>query len=124
MFFAKDIPLEGVIPIKSHDSTGEPDILVSNPRIYYGENTLDYVLVNTNTDELDCRTGEGSLVRTKYAGSGGVQLNSLIKRIASAWEFADINILISGELTWETLVQYHRHIQDRVRKVVPFLKLD
>ena len=124
MFFAKDIPIDGVIPIQSYDSTGEPEILVSNPRIYYGENTKDYVLVNTNTDELDFQTGEGTLVRTKYAGSGGVQLNSIIKRIAYAWQFADINILISGELTGESLIQYHRHVQDRIRKLVPFLVLD
>ena len=123
-FFAKDIPVDGVLPIQSQDSDGEPEILVSNPRLYYGENTTAYVIVKTNTDELDFQTGEGDLVRTKYDGNGGVQLSSFLKRVAYAWQFADVNILISGEITGESLIQYRRQVQERISTIVPFLQLD
>ena len=123
-FFAKDIPSDGVIPIGLESLPDSPDLVVDNARIYYGENTLDYVIVNTKTDELDFQTEEGDLVRTKYSGDGGVRLSSFIKRLAYAWEFGDINILISGEITGDSLVQYRRSVQERISTVAPFLRLD
>jgi hypothetical protein len=124
IFYAQDIPKEGVIPISNPLSDSEPDLLVTNPRIYYGENTLEYVVVNTNTDEVDFNTREGTVYRTNYFGEGGVRLDSFIKRLAYAWQFSDMNILISGEITGESRLQYRRHIQERVLTVAPFLVLD
>ena len=124
VFFAKDIPADGVIPIRSVGSLDEPEIIVSNPRIYYGENTLDYVIVNTNTDELDYQTEDAGLVRTRYAGDGGVGIGSFIRRLAYAWQFADINIAISGEITGDSMIQYRRQVQERISTVAPFLLLD
>ncbi len=124
-FFAKDIPPNGTIPISAASSPDdETDIVVTNPRIYFGENTKDYVIVNTKSDELDFQTEGGEVVRTRYTGDGGVRLSSFLRRIAYAWEFADLNILISGEITGDSLIQYHRRIQERVSTIAPFLLLD
>ncbi len=123
-FFAKDIPVGGAIPIGLQDGVTPPDLIVDNPRIYYGENTLEYVIVNSNTDELDYQTEEGDLFRTRYAGKGGVELSSIFRRLAYAWQFGDFNILISGEINPESRLQYRRTIQERVAKVTPFLVLD
>ena len=123
-FFARDIPADGVIPISTGAVDADPDIVITNPRIYYGENTLDYVIVNTNTDELDYQTEAGELFRTNYFGSGGVRLNSFIRKLAYAWEFGDVNVLISGEITSDSLLQYRRDIQTRISTVAPFLRLD
>ncbi|MCH8205700.1 MAG: UPF0182 family protein [Chloroflexi bacterium] len=123
-FFAKDIPSNGVIPIGLESLPDSPDLVVANPRIYYGENTADYVIVNTKTDELDFQTEEGDLVRTNYFGDGGVRLSSFIKRLAYAWEFGDVNIVISDEITGASRVQYRRSVQERISTVAPFLRLD
>lgn len=123
-FFAKDIPAEGIIPIQSENSTGDPEIIIDNPRIYYGENTLEYIVVNSQTDELDYQTGTGELFRTNYTGRGGVRLSSFIQRIAYAWQFGDINIFISGQITGDSRIQYRRQIQERISVVAPFLLLD
>ena len=123
-FFAKDIPADGAIPIGIHDGVTPPEIIVDNPRIYYGENTLDSVIVNSNTDELDYQTEQGDLIRTRYAGTGGVQLTGMLRRLAYAWQFGDFNILISGEITPESRLQYRRAIQERVHTAAPFLLLD
>ncbi len=121
-FYAKDIPNDGRIPVGAPGA--EPDIVVDNPRIYYGENTVDYVITNTKTDEVDYNTEEGELIRNRYSGEGGVRLSSIFRRMAYAWEFADINIMISGEITDGSLLQYHREVQERISKVAPFLLLD
>ena len=123
-FFARGIPAGGIIPIQSSEPGREPETVITNPRIYYGENTVQHTIVNTNTDELDYQTAEGELFRTKYTGVGGVQLSSLLRRIAFAWQLTDLNVLISGEITGESRIQYRREIQERVRSVAPFLLLD
>ena len=124
VFFAKDIPSNGEIPVSDFTQDSQTDILISNPRIYYGENTRDYVIVNTNTQELDYQTSEGDLIKTNYFGDGGVILDSLLKKILYAWEMGDVNILISSELKNDSRIQYRRQIQERVEILAPFLKLD
>ena len=124
VFFAKDIPADGVIPIQGLNGQGGPELLVTNPRIYYGENTLDYIIANSLQEELDYQTESGDLFRTNYTGRGGVQMSSFFRRLAYAWQFADVNILISGQITGESRLQYRRAIQERIHTVAPFLLLD
>tara|TARA_A100001037_G_scaffold306834_1_gene356661 strand:- start:46972 stop:49761 length:2790 start_codon:yes stop_codon:yes gene_type:complete len=124
-FFAKDIPNNGIIPVKDYSiKDSEEEFLVSNPRIYYGENDYPYAIVNTKTKELDYQTDEGDLFRINYWGSGGVVLDSTFKRLLYAIEFRDLNILISGEITNESLIQYRRSLTERINKIAPFLTLD
>ena len=124
IFFAKDIPANGEIPISSPKAGASPDIMVNNPRIYYGENSEGYVIVNTDTQELDYQTGEGDLIVTNYEGSGGVGVGSYFRKLLYAWQMRDINILISNQLNENSRIQYRRSVEDRVSTVAPFLKLD
>ena len=124
IFFAKDIPANGQIPISSPETGATPDVMVNNPRIYYGENTLNYVIVNTNTEELDYQTGEGELIKASYEGDGGVSVGTWFRKLVYAWEMRDINILISSELNNQSRIQYKREIQERVAEIAPFLTLD
>ena len=110
-FFAQDIPPVGAIEI-------------AQPRIYYGEHSLGFVIVNSDTEEFDHEPEEGRPIYKNYDGSGGISLNSLLRRVAYAWEFTDLNILISNQLTSESRIQYRRTIQDRIGHVAPFLELD
>ena len=123
-FFAKDIPQDGTIAISSGAKGAEPDDIVTNPRIYYGEKTLDYVIVNSNTPELDYQAAGGELLSIQYDGAGGVNIGGFFRRLAYAWQFTDINILITGEITNDSRLQYRREIQERVSTVAPFLRLD
>ena len=123
-FYAQDIPTDGAIPVGRKDGVTPPDLIVDNPRIYYGENTVDYVIVNSNTQEIDYQTETGDLFRNHYDGKGGVKLDSFFRRLAYAWQFGDVNILISGEISPKSRLQYRREIQERVAAVAPFLQLD
>lgn len=128
-FFSKDIPSDGIINVKSMDGEIQENLSVENPRIYYGESSSPYVIVNTKTKEVDYQEKgkdgkEGILRRHNYAGLGGITLDSAIKKILYAWKFTDINIFISGEITNQSKIQYDRNIQERVKKLVPYLELD
>ena len=123
-FFAKDIPSDGIILVGIEDSIDGPDLVVENPRIYYGENTLDHIVANSNTDELDYQTSGDVLIRNNYAGSGGVRLSSFFRKLAYTWQIGDINLLISSEINSDSRLQYRRSIEERISTVAPFLILD
>ena len=108
--FVKDLPPVGVIDI-------------TQPEIYFGEKTNDYVIVNAKTDEFDYPSGDDNIYG-RYQGETGVSLSGFFRRLAYAWEMGDFNILISGELTSQSRILYHRNIQDRVSTLAPFLELD
>ncbi|MFC1929445.1 UPF0182 family protein [Chloroflexota bacterium] len=110
ILFLKDIPPAGELDIEQ-------------PRIYFGEKTEGYVIVNTRTQEFDYPMGEAN-VYGPYQGRDGISLGSFLRRLIYAWQFGDFNILISGELTQESRILYYRHIQERVNHLAPFLKLD
>ena len=111
VFLVKDVPPEG-------------SVKVTEPRIYFGERTGSYVIVNTNTPEFDYPTPEDKPIYTSYAGKGGIALNSLLRRVVYAWEFNDLNVVVSSELTPQSRIMYRRNIADRVQRIAPFLRLD
>ena len=110
-FFLRDVPPTG-------------DLVIQRPEIYFGENTKGFVIVDTKTSEFDY-PGPGDLpIYKDYEGTGGVGIGSFIRRAAYAWQFLDLNVLISGQITSDSKVQYRREIQKRVEAVAPFLLLD
>ncbi|MBI2164943.1 MAG: UPF0182 family protein [Chloroflexi bacterium] len=111
LFFLKDIPPIGAMEL-------------NRPEIYHGENKESFVVVNSKLPEFDYPTKEDTPVYTRYAGKGGVQLSSALRRLAYAWQFRDFNVFISGEITPESRIQYRRNIQERVQAITPFLRLD
>ncbi len=110
-----------VLLVKDIPPTG--DFNIERPEIYFGEKTNDYVIVKTKTEEFDYPMGDEN-VYVYYQGDAGVSLGSFIRRLIYAWEFSDLNILISGELTSESRILYYRNIQERVHRLAPFLRLD
>ena len=113
-FIIKDIPGTAV--------PGMPK--ATQPRIYFGESEdVPFVVVNTNEKEVDYPTGE-ALQTTSYSGKGGVEMKGPLRRAAFAWRFRDFNVLISGAIRGDSRIVFRRKIQDRLRQVAPFLKLD
>lgn len=96
---------------------------LERPQIYYGEMDNEYVLVNTKTPELDYPKGDQNIY-TNYEGKGGVQLDSFFKKAMMALRFKDIKIILSGEITEQSRIMFHRSIKERIAKITPFLRLD
>ncbi|MFC1967976.1 UPF0182 family protein [Chloroflexota bacterium] len=118
-----EVSKEGLPHLWVQDVPPIGKIDIERPEIYYGEKTNNYVIVNTRAEEFDYPKGDTN-VYTRYAGGGGIKLNSFIRKLAYAWQFGDINILISGELTPGSQLLYRRNIQQRVQRLAPFLQLD
>ncbi|RLG19210.1 UPF0182 family protein, partial [Candidatus Micrarchaeota archaeon] len=111
--YIKDIP-----PVSISD-----DLKVEEPRIYYGEQTDEYVIVRSGTKELDYPSGEKN-VYTTYEGKGGVELSSPFRRLIYALKFGAVQILVSDSVKPESRILFNRNIRERVRTVAPFLMYD
>ncbi len=128
-------------PVNEATSEGQPrlwirdlppvtpeDIPLTNPAVYFGENTQRYVIVRSRLKELDYPllrgTGEEENVYTTYEGDGGVPLGGFLSRLLFALRLNDTNILLTRDLTPESRLLWRRSIQERVRTMFPFLLWD
>ena len=101
---------------------GQP--VTEQPRIYYGEfNDVDFVAVNSSTDELDFEGASGETPFT-YTGKGGIELGGYFRRALFAWRFQDANLLISGQVDSESRLLIRRDIEQRAKETMPFLMFD
>jgi uncharacterized membrane protein (UPF0182 family) len=112
-----------VLFIRDLPPVSDVSLEVTRPGIYYGELSNDWVVVNSQQREFDYPSGEGN-VFTQYDGLGGVPVSSLLRRIVFSTRFGSMKILFSQDITAESRVMYHRRIQERVRKALPFLYWD
>jgi uncharacterized membrane protein (UPF0182 family) len=100
-----------------------PELAITQPGIYYGEMTDDYVVVRTEEEELDYPSGDQN-VYTTYAGTGGVVLDSALKRVAYALRLGSNQVLLSSSITSESRLLWRRAIDQRVQTVAPFMRYD
>jgi uncharacterized membrane protein (UPF0182 family) len=112
VFYLQNIP-----PV----ATGGPQI--TEPRIYFGERSSDYVIVKTSTPEFDYPNGKDNAYAS-YAGRDGIALEGSARRLLFAWYFEDLNVLVSRYLGPESRIMFRRSIRDRVNTIAPFLGLD
>ncbi|MGB3905858.1 MAG: UPF0182 family protein [Anaerolineae bacterium] len=100
-----------------------PGLEITRPELYYGEKTDTYVFVNSTIEEFDYPSGDQNMTTT-YEGTGGVLLDSPLKRAAFAYRFGDVAVVLSEYLTPQSRVMLYRNIHQRVRQVAPFLLFD
>ncbi|GAG55084.1 unnamed protein product, partial [marine sediment metagenome] len=109
--------------IKDIPPVSSVNLDITRPEIYYGEITKGYVIVKTKAKEFDYPKGDENVYST-YAGNGGMPVSSLWRRILFSIKFSNMQILLTTNLTPESRIMINRNIQERVKKVAPFLSYD
>jgi hypothetical protein len=112
-FFVKDIP-----PVVTVES-----LKITRPEIYYGELANEYVFVKTTARELDYPAGDQNIYTT-YEGRGGVPIDSFWRKLLFSAHHATLRIALSQDVTRQSHILLHRQIQERVKKIAPFLTFD
>lgn len=125
-----------VSPVNSADSGGLPsfivkdlppksssDLQISEPGIYFGEETPNYAVVGTAQKEFDYPVG-GQNATTMYKAKNGIPVGGLLDRLAFAIRFGDSGILLSQAITPDSRLLYRRTITERVKALAPWLTLD
>ena len=100
-----------------------PELPLAEPSLYFGELSNDYVIVRTRTREFHYLRGDEN-VFTQYAGSGGLALESLGRRIMFALRFGAYQIAFNDDISGESRILFHRNIAERVQEIAPFLTFD
>lgn len=113
VLFVKDIP----------PFTTQKELTVDQPEIYYGELANEYVVVKTKAKEFNYPKGEENVYET-YQGTGGVQIDSLWKKLMYAIHFGSLKLLLSNDITNDSRIMYDRQIVARVQKIAPFINFD
>jgi len=108
--------------IKDIPSDNSTDIKITNPRIYYGEKTNDYAIVNTKISEFDYPKGDDNII-TKYQGDAGINMG-FFNKILFAINKRDLNFLLSRDVTSESKILVNRNVVERAKKIAPFLTYD
>ena len=106
----------------------EPDGLpdVEEARIFFGENSGGYVIVNTDVEP------SGSLADANtfgpYDGADGIRIGSgvtgFLRRAALSLRFGEVDPLLSGSIRSDSRVLLQRDVTDRVKQLAPFLAYD
>ncbi len=109
----KDIP-----PVSKFKS-----LEVTRPELYYGELSLDYVIVNTKEEEFDYPSGEDNIY-AHYKGNGGIPISNAWRKVLFGWKYGGTKFLFSGYPTKESRIMIHRQIRDRIKNIAPFLYFD
>ncbi len=117
-FLLQDVP-----PVASVDQ-----LELEQPRVYFGETYEPgrpvIVVTGDEPQEIDYPSeGEGTAFNS-YDGTAGVRLSSIWERIAFAFRYRDLNLLISGEIKPESKVLVERNIRQIVANLAPFLHVD
>jgi uncharacterized membrane protein (UPF0182 family) len=116
-FLVSDVP-GTVVP-------GAEALEPTQARIYYGESFTpeDYAIVQSQQEEIDYATYDG-VFRSRYEGSGGIEISNLFRKLAFAIREGDPNLLLSSLITSESRMMIYRNVRDRVLRAAPFLSLD
>ncbi len=134
---AGEVDSEGRPLFVDPESKDNP-LALEQPRLYFGELSPSYSIVNTKQPEIDGPVGglsasggeqpsgqeAGRQATFNYDGEGGVELTHLGRKLAYALKYREPNLLLSDAITSDSRVLYERSPRERVQKVAPFLELD
>jgi uncharacterized protein len=108
------------MPIES----SAPEIKVTRPEIYFGQQTDRFVYVKTKQKEFDYPQGESNTYTT-YQGTGGIEMGGRLRRTLLAWAIGDLQkVPFSDDITNDSRVLINRNIRELINGVAPFLIYD
>jgi hypothetical protein len=111
--FVKDIP----------PKTEYEELKITQPQIYFGEQSTDFIVVNTKANEFDYPLGNQNVFAT-YDGNDGIKLSNILKKAIFSLKLGSVNLFVSSAVTPESKVLLKRDIVERATALAPFLQYD
>ena len=116
VFYEQNIPPVGPLP-------------EFEPRIYFGEKSPEYSIVGgpagSRPREFDYPDSSAAGQKNNtYAGEGGVEIGSFLRKAAYAIKYRELKFLLSDAVNEKSRLLYERKPLERVEKVAPWLTLD
>ncbi len=122
---ATEVTDQGLVKYLQKDISGEDNVLnISEPRIYFGMETNDTIVINSkNKKEYDYTDSEGNENVYTYTGKAGLDLNFADRFILAVKE-GDPKLALSTTVTDESKILINRNIRQRAKKALPYLLYD
>ena len=109
---------------KEFGDLSDSSISTSEPRIYFGLETNDAVVVNPDENtEFDYLNDDGTEKNYSYTGDAGLTLNFLDRIILGIKE-GDLQLAFSGNVDRNSKIIINRNILERARIIMPYLTYD
>ncbi len=109
------------------DTVDKVNLKVTQPRIYYGQLTNNYVIVNPKSagklSEIDYDGTTFSYFDEQGDKYNKIKMNFL-NRVLFALKYADTNLLVSSNISSDSKILLNRNVVERAQKGIPFLKVD
>jgi uncharacterized protein len=99
-YLVSNIPAQSVVP----------ELEITRPEIYFGELTREHIYTNTLEPEFSYPAGQQN-VEKFYEGTGGVVMNSFVRRLAYAKRFDGTRLLLAQHVTPESRIHFRRQIR-------------
>ncbi|OLF14850.1 UPF0182 family protein [Actinophytocola xanthii] len=112
-------PVFTVSDLDAMKQNQEMDIPVTEPRVYFGELSSDYAIVNAR-DEFDTAADQ----EYRYNGKGGVPVDGWFNRFVFFAHYGERNILFNEDIGEGSKIMYNRDPRTRVIKAAPWLTVD
>ncbi|HWN99573.1 MAG TPA: UPF0182 family protein [Blastocatellia bacterium] len=116
----KNMPVESEVP----------ELRVTRPEIYFGEETNSHVYVRTKPQaatqpEFNYPAPDNTDSYTTYDGKAGIEVGGLMRKLALSVFLGDgTNLLFSDYINPDSRLLMRRNITGRVHEIAPFLTLE
>jgi len=111
--------LASIPPERVEPTTGPEGLALRRPGVFIGSTDQGYAIVTPTAEQFLAPDGS-----TGQAGEDfprGIPLSSGFLRLLLAWAFQDPNLFFSSEVDESSQFVIHRRVDERVRKIAPFL---
>jgi len=105
--------------------SGDGVLGIEHPEIYFGEADLGWVVVGTKAAQFTALSGVDQTISIAPDDMRGtISLDNRLTRVVAALDLADRNLMLSSNVTGESVLLLHRNIADRAETIAPFLTYD
>lgn len=112
-WFLRDLSLSSEVGFK-----------LEKPDIYFGTENLEYAIVPNRLRVPDISTFDDMGSSQSYSGRGGVQIDSLFRKLLLSLYFRDEKLFFSLNVDQQSRALFHRNIIERIKTLTPYLSLD
>ena len=105
--------------VTTQDRPQYRDVALDRPELYFSPEITSYAVARTDVAREPVR-----IRRSRTRGRRACRISGLARRAAFALAFLDYNLLGSGAINGDSEMLWVRSVEDRVKKLAPFLHFD
>ncbi len=109
--------MQGIPPVSDYN------LKLEEPSIYFGVGKYDYVIAPNNSHEIGYPEADTAKL-VDYRGSGGVPIDSVLRRFIFSLFFKDRNIFFTNSLEKSSRILFRQNIVERISALTPFFVFD